>query len=644
MRAFKCLLIVSAICLFTAETHAQQYPKLVVVFKNKDNSPYSLSNPSQYLSQRAIDRRTRYSIALDSTDLPVNPSYIQQVLAQGPVTYLSQSKWLNQVLIYCNNSATITAIAGLPFVSSITAIGSLTTNGTSQEERFKETVTPLASTERTEGTTENYNYGNSYGQIHIHSGEFLHSKGLTGKGMVIAILDAGFYKYKTIVAFDSTRAHNRFLGEKDFVAFDGSVNEDDSHGEYCLSTIAANVPGVMVGTAPDASFWLLRTENTASEMPIEEHNWVAGAEFADSVGADLISSSLGYYSFDNAALNHTYANFYNNSTMVSKGATYAARKGIIVTNSAGNEGANSWKYLIFPSDGDSVCAVAATDVNKNIAYFSSYGYPGKIKPNIASVGSGTTVYTSYGVSTGSGTSFSNPNINGLIACLWEAFPQFNNMTILSAVYASSNKGGNTAERVGYGLPNMKKAFRYLKALKNVQQYGKDWLFVNAAANKQRIDVKLIGRTDGASKLNLVDRSGNIISSIALNTEMEEVYDTAFSFSSPLPAGAYAVQYADAVTVHSVDALKVEGQQNQWLHAAPVPFDSYTTVYLTAPETGKISLRLIDSKGKQIQRKELSVVQNNQYQVTFTKTAALSRGVYYIEYNGALQHGSIQVVR
>ena len=643
MRALKCLLIVCTIFLFAAETKAQQYPKLVVVFKNKNNSPYSLSNPSQYLSQRAIDRRTRYSIALDSTDLPVNPSYIQQVLAQGPVTYLSQSKWLNQALVYCTDNATISAIAALPFVSSVAAIGNFA-GSTSTQDRFKETVKPLALTEKTTGATELYNYGNSYGQIHIHNGEFLHSKGFTGKGLVIAILDAGFYKYRTIIAFDSTRAHKRFLGERDFVAFDGSVNEDDSHGEYCLSTIAANVPGVMVGTAPDAAFWLLRTENTASEMPVEEHNWVAGAEFADSAGADLISSSLGYYSFDNPALDHTYSNFYNNTTMVSKGATYAARKGMIVTNSAGNEGATSWKYLIFPADADSVCAVAATDVNKNIAYFSSYGYPGKIKPNIASVGLGTTVYTSFGVSSGSGTSFSNPNINGLIACLWQAFPQFNNMTILAAIDTSSSKAGNAVDRVGYGIPNMKKAFRYLKSLQNVQQYGKDWLFVNAAANGQSVNVKLIGRTDGASKLNLVDKSGKIISSIVLSTEMEEVYDTAFSFSMPLPAGTYAVQYADAVTVRSIDALKVEGQQNKWLRAAPVPFDSYTTLYLTAPETGKISLRLIDGKGKQIQLKELNVVQNNQYQVAFTKTASLSKGVYYIEYNGALQHSSIQVVR
>ena len=205
------------------------------------------------------------------------------------------------------------------------------------------------------------------------------------------------FRSRTTKCFDSVRARNGFLGEKDFVAYDNSVNEDDTHGEMCLSTIAANVPGTMVGTAPDANFWLIRTEDVASEQPIEEHNWVVGAEFGDSAGTDLISSSLGYTQFDNSTFNHTYANFYNNSTMCSLGAAYAAKKGIIVTNSAGNSGADSWKYLGFPSDADSVAAIAACDVNGNIAYFSSYGYPGKVKPNITSVGSNTTLYAFYGL-------------------------------------------------------------------------------------------------------------------------------------------------------------------------------------------------------------------------------------------------------
>src|SRR5258706_11300298 len=200
--------------------------------------------------------------------------------------------------------------------------------------KFKETLTPLKQDQLKQQTVEtNYNYGSSFGQIHIHNGEFLHQKGFTGKGMIIAIIDAGFYHYRTTIAFDSARAHNQFLGEKDFVDFDNSVNEDYEHGALCLSTIAANVPGTMIGTAPRASFWLLRSENVNSEYPIEEHNYAAAAEFADSAGADMISCSLGYMQFDDAQFNHTYNDFYKNTTMISRAATYAAKKGMIVTNS-----------------------------------------------------------------------------------------------------------------------------------------------------------------------------------------------------------------------------------------------------------------------------------------------------------------------
>ena len=394
-----------------------------------------------------------------------------------------------------------------------------------------------------------------YGQIHIHNGEFLHQKGLTGKGMVIAIIDAGFYHYRTTSAFDSTRAHNRFLGEKDFVDFDNSVNEDYDHGELCLSTIAANIPGVMVGTAPDASFWLLRSENANSEYPIEEHNYAAAAEFADSAGADLISCSLGYFKFDDPQFDHTYNDFYKNKTMVSRAATYAAKKGMLVTNSAGNEGGSSWNYIIFPSDDDSVCAVAATDVSGNIASFSSYGYPGKVKPNISSVGSGTTLYAYYGLTSGSGTSFSNPNINGLIACLWQAYPEFNNMTILNAVYQSSDRYSNPTNRYGFGIPNMRQAFRILKAMHNKNQYGTEWLFANKDGFSNSLDVKLIGRVDGDSKLNLLDDSKKIVAGMNVKTEKEEVYDLSLKGLDYLPAGNYTLQYTDGTNVKTMTVSK-----------------------------------------------------------------------------------------
>lgn len=539
--------------LFVIEANAQ-YPKLIVQFTDKNGTPFSINTPSQYLSARAITRRTRYHIAIDSFDLPVVPRYIDSVLSKGPVTLLSRSKWLNQVLILCTDQPTINKIMALPFVKQVQAIGQRPAAGT----KFTETIDPLALPATSFRTNADvYNYGNSYNQVHIHEGEYLHDLGFSGQGMLIGVLDAGFNSYRTITAFDSARMNGQILGEKDFVAFDNSVNEDDTHGMYCLSTMCANWPGRMVGTAPKANFWLVRTENVATEYPIEEHNWVVGAEFVDSCGADMISSSLGYNTFDDPSFNHTYAQFYQNATMVSKGATQAAKKGMIVMNSAGNEGTNSWHYLIFPADADSVCAVGAVSQAGIIAGFSSYGYPGKIKPNIASVGAGTVIAGfSNNPTTGNGTSFANPNIAGLIACLWQAFPEFNNMQILDAVYRSCPTYNTPNDRIGFGIPNMRVAYQIL--------------------DQQRA---------------LLSFNGG------------------------------------------------------WFQANPVPFlSNQLTVKLKAPETGKISIRLIDIMGRVVDKIETNVTQNTVYQYSFRNAFNLSKGVYFVQYVGSSEKQTVRVLK
>ncbi len=236
-----------------------------------------------------------------------------------------------------------------------------------------------------------FNYGTNYAQISIHEGQFLHNKGFRGEGMTIAILDAGFYQYNTNPAFDSIRLNNQVLGTWDFVENKESVTEEHDHGMFCFSTIAANTPGKIVGTAPKAHYYLFRTEDAATEYQVEEQNWVAGAERADSLGVDLISSSLGYYAFDDASTSYTYADMNGKTAIITKGAEYAVKKGIFITNSAGNSGGDAWHYLIAPADGEHVMAVGAVDVNGNVAGFSSYGpsADNRIKPDVASVGSAT---------------------------------------------------------------------------------------------------------------------------------------------------------------------------------------------------------------------------------------------------------------
>jgi len=441
---------------------ASAQSRYIVRFKYKGGGPQTLSSPQSYLSQRAIDRRTRYSIPYDSTDLPVSAVYIDSVRLSGNVTILNRSKWLNGITILTTDAAAIAKIGGFSFVQSINSISPRSSDTTTVKNKFEEENGTVLLSKPAGITGDFFSYGNSDAQVRIHNGQFLHNIGLRGNGLVIGMLDAGFQNYLTVKAFDSARAAGQILGVYDFVARDSSVNEDNSHGMQCLSTIAANIPGQFVGTAPKAAFYLFRSEDAGTEYPIEEFNWVCAAERVDSCGGDLISSSLGYNLFDApfTSYNHTYQQMNGNTTMPAIGADLAAKKGILVVNSAGNEGANAWKYLITPADGDSVVAVAAVNAGGATAGFSSYGpsSDGQVKPDLASVGVQTVVQLpSNTIGTSNGTSFACPNLAGLITCLWQGFPEFNNMRIIRALQRSGSIASAPNDRIGYGIPDMRKA-------------------------------------------------------------------------------------------------------------------------------------------------------------------------------------------
>jgi serine protease AprX len=436
-----------------------QFSRHIVQFKNKANTPFSFNNPNQYLSQRAIDRRTRYGIAIDSTDLPVSPRYIDSLRAAGAVTVLNVSRWLNQVSIQTTDAAALQKINSFPFVEAVRPIAARISGGSGRRSTGKEKALKDNAVFNT--STDYFNYGASYNQIHIHNGEFLHNIGLRGQNMIISMLDAGFRSYTSLRAFDSVNAAGQVLGTWDFVSREASVVEDDAHGMQCFSVIAANIPGQFVGAAPKASFYLFRSEDPFTEYPIEEHNWVCAAERADSSGSDLISSSLGYSDgMSNPIFNHTYAEMNGNTTIAARGADLAAKKGLLVANSAGNDGGGSFNYIATPADGDSVMAVGAVTVNGVPAGFSSYGpsSDGQVKPDVASVGVATTVQTTANtIGASNGTSFSCPNMAGLAACLWQGFREFNNMKILDALRMAGSRASNPDNRVGYGIPDVRKA-------------------------------------------------------------------------------------------------------------------------------------------------------------------------------------------
>ena len=450
---------VSIVLLFITLLTQAQFSRYIIQFTDKGPHQYSLNQPIQFLSQRAIDRRTRYAIVIDSSDLPVNKTYLDSIRSSGTVTILNASRWLNSVSIQTNDSVALARIKQFPFVRNV---GPIATRFTTSQRIDKFNIPfdyTTNSTSRTEGTND-YNYGQSFAQVHIHNGEFLHHLGLGGQNMIIGMLDAGFLNYTSLSAFDSINKNGQVLGIYDFVAHDSSVAEDYVHGMECLSTIAANIPGQFVGTAPEASFFLFRTEDISSEYPIEEHNWVCGAERVDSAGGDVISSSLGYNQFDNAMFNHTYADMNGHTTMAATGAMMAAKKGILVVSSAGNEGNTAWHYIMTPADADSILTVGAVARDSTVASFSSYGpsADGRIKPDVASVGVNTIVESpNNSIASNNGTSFACPNLAGLAACLWQGFPELNNQQIIDALRKAGSTANAPNDRIGYGIPDMKKA-------------------------------------------------------------------------------------------------------------------------------------------------------------------------------------------
>jgi len=447
-----------------AQASEAQFSRHVIILKDKTGTPFTLQSPAAFLSPRSLARRNRYTIAIDQTDLPVNPAYIDSIRLAGNVTILSISKWLNQVCILTTDTAAFNRINRFTFVAASMPVAARQQSLQSPAKKWMDTpLLPLPTLPAmAQLTTGLYNYGAAAPQADLHQVSFLHNLGFSGQGMQLAVMDAGFFKYNTLPTFDSVRINNQILGTWDFVANEERVDEDNAHGMYCFSTMAANLPGSFVGTVPKASFYLYRTEDVSSEYPIEEHFWVAAAEKADSLGVDVFSVSLGYNYFDNPIFNYTYAQLDGNKAALSRAADLAAKKGILVVAAVGNEGAANWKYLTVPADADSILAVGAVNANRQVAAFSSYGpsADGQVKPDVAALGENAVIANAInGAPTYSnGTSFACPVMAGIVTCLWQAFPEVNNMTIIEQLRRSSDRFTTPDNRTGYGIPDAKKAF------------------------------------------------------------------------------------------------------------------------------------------------------------------------------------------
>lgn len=423
-----------------------------VYFKDKPDAATYLANPLTMLSQRALDRRSNQGIALDSKDVPIYQPYIDQVAAATGITVKAKSKWFNCVHVR-GTQVNITALTSLYFVEKVDfANRSIVVNkiGAPKEGKTK----PV---NKTMQTTTTFNYGNSANQIQMLNGHLLHQSNYTGSGKIIAVMDGGFPGVNTASTFARLRTNNQILGGYDYVNKNADFYTGVSHGTSVLSLMGGYVDNALVGTAPDAFYYLFITEDGASENPVEESNWVEAAEEADKLGVDIITTSLGYTTFDNPNYNLTYSDMNGVTAFISKGVDMAFSRGMLCVVSAGNDGNEAWHYVSAPADAINALAIGAVKADETYAAFSSQGptSDGRVKPDVTAQGQNPYVSDVSGniSNSGSGTSYSGPIIAGMVACLWQALPTKTNQQIKQLITQSADRYTEPTAQYGYGIPD-----------------------------------------------------------------------------------------------------------------------------------------------------------------------------------------------
>ena len=520
-----------------------------VQFTDKNNSPYSIDNPEEFLSQRALERRARLNIAVDEYDIPVNPQYLQAVEDCG-AQLLNPSKWLNGVSVYTTSQSVVDAINALEFVEVVRNCPNYP-----EAQRDKEIwlANEMKMAETAVRGSRGY-YGGAETQVTQLRINELHDMGYDGTGVVIAVLDGGFRGTDEHPTFDNMRAEGRLLGVRDFVFGSTSVYSQSSHGTSCLSTMGAYDPNTMVGTAPKASYYLFHTEDGEGENIVEEYNWVSGAELADSLGVDVCSTSLGYIDFDMPQWDHPFEHFDGHTAPMTIGAEIAASRGIICMNSAGNEGSGTCTLGI-PADAEHILTVGAVDASGQRAWFSSVGptYDGRIKPDVMAMGEGTYVagnpggwYGNY--YNGDGTSFSNPVLAGAVACLRQARPNASVQEICDAVRAAGNNADNPNNYDGYGIPDFVAALNMLDAVGEVAFGENEIISVFPNPSKGTVRIAIFDEVT-INRIMIYGITGNVL----LNTNNINELETTLN---NLSSGVYTVKVDSESGSQTVKVVKL----------------------------------------------------------------------------------------
>ncbi|MCB0444202.1 MAG: S8 family serine peptidase [Gelidibacter sp.] len=474
-----------------------------VYLTDKENVSTSLQNPLTILTQRAIDRKNAHGIAIDQRDVPVNESYISQLKTQTGITVMAKSKWMNAVHVR-GTQEDISLLINLSFVNYIDFADRNVTDLSRpaiQNDKFE-----------VEGTLVNYDYGTTQNQVEMIHVNDLHISNYTGEGMLIAVLDAGFPNVNTNGVFQRLRDNNDLLDGYDFVdrTSDVYAYTGNTHGAKVLSDMGGFIQDEFVGTAPDASYYLFRTEDGGSENPVEESYWVEAAERADSLGVDIINSSLGYNIYDNSNYSYTQAEMNGQTAFISKGANIASEKGILVVNSAGNSGNNAWGIVTAPADASGVFTVAAVDMDGLYAPFSSQGSADQTsqKPDVAAQGVAAAVVDETNtIVYNSGTSFSSPIMAGAIACLWQALPNATAEEIKQYVRMSASQYNTPDYFLGYGIPNLQLALNIGLSIQE-EEISKLVLYPNPVDSI--LYIKIPTQQDNATEVFIFDMLGKTV--------------------------------------------------------------------------------------------------------------------------------------
>ena len=436
--------------------------KYWVSFTDKQGSPYSLANPSAYLSQRALERRARKGVQIDSLDLPVNPAYVQAVRNAGAdVRYTS--RWLNGLMAYLPAGQSADNIAALPFVAEVTCIDSI---GACEVPRALPIGSDTTAFDWTEPYSEEW-YGYSHTQMKMHNAAAMHSAGYTGQGVLIGVMDGGFHSVDTNSVMCRAREEGRIVATRNFVKPSMSVYEDTLvHGSNVLHFMGAYAPGYVMGTAMDAQFALCVTEDSRMENVTEEYHMTAALEFLDSLGADIVNASLGYTRFV------PYERRDGQTEVASIAGNIASSRGMAFVASAGNSGRSETDPFVgVPADAEYVFSVGAVAADSTAAIFTSIGptADGRMKPDAASYGSMITHAQYDGrFSIGSGTSYASPILCGLMACVLQQHPEYTPYQLYDTIRSWGHMADNPNDTLGYGIPDFSRSLRNLTGISDLQ--------------------------------------------------------------------------------------------------------------------------------------------------------------------------------